>query len=63
VVGIDLSGKTMTGELPSWIGGLTALTSKLSLSTNDLNGPVPTELGRLTGLLADFQLGENRCGF
>ncbi len=49
VTGLDLSDKSLGGEVPSGLGSLTALTT-LDLSSNQLTGAVPSELSGLTNL-------------
>ena len=49
LVSIDLGGSQLTGELPSWIGGLTRL-SYLSLWGNKFTGEIPPSLGNLAAL-------------
>ncbi|XLU24655.1 hypothetical protein S245_060721, partial [Arachis hypogaea] len=46
---LDLRFCSLTGSIPSSLGGLTELTF-LSLSGNELTGRLPSELGRLSGL-------------
>ncbi|MED6184638.1 hypothetical protein PIB30_049455 [Stylosanthes scabra] len=46
---LDLGSCSLTGSIPSSLGGLTGLTF-LSLSGNELTGRLPSELGRLSGL-------------
>ena len=46
---LDLSGNSLTGEIPSKLGGAAELT-KLDLSDNNLSGRIPPELGSLTKL-------------
>ncbi|MED6118414.1 hypothetical protein PIB30_002120 [Stylosanthes scabra] len=46
---LDLSSCSLTGLIPSSLGGLTEL-KFLSLSGNELTGRLPSQLGRLSGL-------------
>ena len=46
VVNFDFSAKSLHGSLPTWIGGLTALTKNFRLDQNTITGTLPTELGR-----------------
>ena len=46
---LDLDGNSLTGGIPSELGGLTRLT-RLRLAGNELNGPIPPELGDLQQL-------------
>ena len=54
---ITLSGKSLTGTLPSQLGFLTALT-RLRLNDNQLSGSIPSELGQLI-LLEEFLVDHN----
>lgn len=54
---ITLSGKSLTGTLPSQLGYLTALT-RLRLNDNLLSGSIPSELGQLI-LLEEFLVDQN----
>ena len=49
VRGLRLSGRGLTGEVPSELGKLTALLT-LNLSYNDLEGGIPAEFGALADL-------------
>ncbi|MCY3764410.1 MAG: M66 family metalloprotease [Gemmatimonadetes bacterium] len=49
VVGLNLTNNGMSGEIPSEIGELSALTH-LDLSSNRLEGAIPAEIGRLSEL-------------
>ena len=60
VTGLELSDKSLGGEIPSGLGRLTALTT-LDLSANRLTGAVPAELSGLTALTT-LRLSGNRVG-
>ncbi|XP_074567705.1 uncharacterized protein LOC141824339 [Curcuma longa] len=49
VVALDLSGRNLSGLLPSSVGGLRFL-FHLSVAANSLSGPIPPELSLLTSL-------------
>ena len=49
VVGLDLSGKGLSGPLPPEVGGLSNL-ERLNLGGNQLSGAIPPELGDLSDL-------------
>ena len=49
VITLYLSYNTLTGPIPSSLGGLTNL-EELSLDSNNLTGPIPAELGNLANL-------------
>lgn len=49
LVNVSLLGNSISGQIPSWIGNLTALTN-LALEANQFTGPFPKELGHLRGL-------------
>ena len=49
VVGLDLSGKGLSGPVPREVGGLSHL-ERLNLHGNDLAGVIPPELGHLSNL-------------
>ena len=57
VTGLDLSGSSLDGTVPTTLGRLTALET-LDLGDNALTGTIPTELGSLTGLEM-LDLGSN----
>ncbi len=49
VTGLALSSKSLSGNIPAGLGGLSALTT-LNLSSNSLTGAIPAELGLLRNL-------------
>ncbi len=49
VAGLNLSYKSLDGEIPAELGDLSMLT-KLNLRSNDLSGSIPGSLGRLSRL-------------
>ena len=53
VIGLELSGKKLTGPMPIEFGALTALI-ELRLTNNCLTGNIPTEMGQLTDLTTLF---------
>ena len=57
VVGLELRGNALAGELPAELGKLTALTY-LYLADNTLTGSLPPELGKLAGLVT-LDMGAN----
>ncbi|TMW93773.1 hypothetical protein EJD97_011181 [Solanum chilense] len=46
---LDLSYNSLSGNIPSWLGNISSLTS-LALSKNHLNGHIPPDFCRLEGL-------------
>ena len=61
VVGIDLSGQDLTGEVPAELSKLTAL-NYLNLNDNQLTGAVPSEIGNLTALNVMYLRGNQLTG-
>ena len=57
VAELDLGNNNLTGNIPTELGNLTALTS-LDLDDNNLTGNIPTELGNLTDLTS-LDLNDN----
>ena len=57
VTKVDLSSESLSGTIPSELGGLSYLAG-LDLSTNSLTGEIPTELGWLS-YLAELRLSGN----
>ncbi|KAL6658958.1 hypothetical protein ACP70R_002998 [Stipagrostis hirtigluma subsp. patula] len=57
-VGIDLSGNSLTGEIPTGITSLDALIS-LNLSSNHLTGKIPNKIGALQSL-ESLDLSKNK---
>lgn len=57
VIGIDLGGNNLTGQIPSELGTLTNLTS-LDLSNNGLTGSIPPNFADLSGL-TQFNVSNN----
>ena len=55
---LDLSGNSLTAEIPSRLGRAAELT-KLDLSDNNLSGRIPQELGSLTKLEYLYLQGNN----
>ena len=49
---------SLSGTIPSQLGGLSQLTAVMSLYTNKLSGQVPTEFGKMTSLTSSMYEGE-----
>ncbi|CAL5067186.1 unnamed protein product [Urochloa decumbens] len=49
VIGVDLSGRNLSGEVPAALSRLTHL-ARLDLAANSLSGPIPPSLSRLASL-------------
>ena len=58
VTGLDLHGRSLTGSIPSGLGGLTHL-QILRLYDNQLTGSLPSQLGSLTNLRI-LSMSDNR---
>ena len=56
---VDLSENSLSGTIPTELGGLSLLHYKLALSSNFLSGPIPSQLGQLTALGA-LELHSNK---
>ncbi|XP_037439109.1 receptor-like protein EIX2 [Triticum dicoccoides] len=57
-VSIDLSGNSLTGEIPTDITSLAALMN-LNLSSNKLSGPIPNMIGAMQSLVS-LNFSENK---
>ena len=47
---LDMSNNNMSGEIPSWIGNMTDLTT-LVLDNNSFKGKLPPEISQLSGMI------------
>ena len=58
---LSLHRNQLSGEIPSWLGGLSNLES-LALSNNQLTGEIPPELGGLSYLVLLWLNGNQLSG-